>query len=253
MRKYLSIVLLMAVAVFVFGCNEKGGKGHGAVHWGYSGEEGPEHWGDLSTDFVVCKTGKNQTPIDITAMVEAELPPLVINYQANGGKEVLNNGHAIQVNYDPGSSIKVDGKDFELLQFHFHSPSENTINGKYFPMEAHFVHKDKDGNLAVLALMYEEGAENPELQKAWATMPTEAGSKSQPTATISAKALLPGNTDYYRFNGSLTTPPCSEGVRWLMLKAPSHASTQQIEAFKHVMHHNNNRPVQPTNARVILK
>jgi carbonic anhydrase len=222
-------------------------------HWGYSGEEGPEHWGELSSEYTACATGKNQTPINVAGMVDAELPPLVFDYKPDGGQEVINNGHTIQVNFVPGSTIKVDDKTFELLQFHFHSPSENHIEGKSFPMEAHFVHKDKDGNLAVLALMYTEGEENHELEKAWKGMPKEAGEKATLSQAVSADALLPQNLDYYRFDGSLTTPPCSEGVRWLVLKANSTASKQQIEEFQHVMHHPNNRPLQPLNARVILK
>jgi carbonic anhydrase len=256
MRRYVSVPLLLVAAFSLSACNEKSemdhGAEHGTAHWGYSGEEGPAHWGDLNPKYVACKAGRNQTPIDVSGMVEAELPALVIDYKANGGQEVVNNGHTIQVNYAPGSTITVDGVAFELLQFHFHSPSENHVEGKSYPMEAHFVHKDKDGNLAVLALMYEEGAENPELQKAWGEMPQEEGKQALGNA-VSAQALLPSSTDYYRFNGSLTTPPCSEGVRWLMLKATSTASHEQIEAFKSVMHHPNNRPLQPLNSRVILK
>jgi carbonic anhydrase len=267
MRRYLSTPLLLLAAISLLGCNENnennGGheqQGHGSheqqkhgSHWGYSGEEGPEHWGELNPDYVACAAGKNQTPINITGMVEAELPALVLDYKVEGGQEIVNNGHTIQVNYAPGSTITVDGIAFELLQFHYHSPSENNIDGKSYPMEVHFVHKDKDGNLAVLALMYEEGAENQELQKAWGEMPQAAGQKANLKAAVSAGALLPSNTDYYRFNGSLTTPPCSEGVRWLTLKAHSTASKQQIEAFQHVMHHPNNRPLQPLNSRVILQ
>jgi carbonic anhydrase len=246
MRK--SLIVTLFLAVFSLSGNAVSGE-----HWGYSGEAGPEHWGELSTDYVACAAGKNQTPIDISGMVDAKLPRLVINYKAAGGQEVINNGHTIQVNYAPGSTIEVDGKTFELLQFHFHSPSENHVNGKSFPMEAHFVHKDTDGNLAVLALMYTEGAKNHELEKAWKSMPHEAGEKADLSPAVSAKALLPRRLDYFRFSGSLTTPPCSEGVRWLVLKAHATASKQQIEEFQRVMHHPNNRPLQPVNARVILK
>jgi carbonic anhydrase len=247
MRKSLSIPLFLAA--FSLSVSAISGE---QSHWGYSGEEGPEHWGELNPDFVACATGKNQTPINISGMVDAKLPKLVLDYKA-GGEEVINNGHTIQVNYAPGSTIQVDGKAFELLQFHFHSPSENHINGKSYPLEAHFVHKDQEGSLAVLTLMYTEGAMSHELEKAWKVMPHEAGEKAAASPAINAKALLPKSLDYYRFNGSLTTPPCSEGVRWLVLKTHSTASKQQIEAFQHVMHHPNNRPLQPVNARVILK
>jgi carbonic anhydrase len=224
-----------------------------ASHWGYAGHSGPEHWGELDKDFIACSAGKNQAPIDLSGMVSAKLVPLDVEYKAHGGNEIINNGHSIQVNYAPGSDLVIDGKAFELKQFHFHAPSENTIEGKHYPMEAHFVHKDKNGNIAVLAIMYKQGAANAELEKAWAHMPHEAGEKAELSAAVSAKALLPKKLGYYRFSGSLTTPPCSEGVRWLVLKEHSTASKQQIEDFEHIMHHPNNRPVQPINARVILE
>jgi len=245
----------MAVPLFLAGVSMSGVALSSGAHWGYSGEEGPEHWGDLDSKNIACAIGKNQSPIDMTGMVDAKLPKLVVNYKAHGGTQILNNGHTIQVNYEPGSTITVDGTEFELKQFHFHTPSENTMEGKHFPMEAHFVHADKDGNLAVIALMYKESHKgNSELAKAFDHIPAEAtGETMDLPKGVSAGGLLPKNLSYYRFTGSLTTPPCSEGVRWLVLKNPSHASEQQIEAFSHTMHHPNNRPVQPLNARVILK
>lgn len=215
-------------------------------------DEGPEHWGELDPKFSACSEGRNQSPIDLSGMIESDLAPITFSYMP-GGDEVLNNGHAIQVNYKPGSAITVDGHTFELKQFHFHSPSENTIEGRSFPMEAHFVHADRDGNLAVVALMFEKGMMNKELEKAWAGMPMMAGDKKTPSGTMDAAALLPMDRDYYRFNGSLTTPPCSEGVRWLVLKHFAPVSGEQIEKFVHAMHHPNNRPVQPVNARPVLK
>ena len=221
-------------------------------HWGYSGHEGPEHWGELDPSYGTCSQGKNQSPIDLTGMIESDLSPIAFAYQPGGG-EVLNNGHTIQVNYAPGSTITVDGHVFELKQFHFHSPSENTIEGHSYPLEAHFVHADPDGNLAVVALMFQAGEMNAELEKAWSHMPGMAGEKMMLPAAVDAAALLPHNRDYYRFNGSLTTPPCSEGVWWLVLKYYVTASEGEIEKFSHAMHHPNNRPVQPKNARPVLK
>jgi carbonic anhydrase len=222
------------------------------VHWGYTGHGSPEHWGDLSPEYATCSTGKNQAPVDLHGFIEAELNPLTIQYQA-GGTEVVNNGHSIQVNYNPGSTLDVDGHVYELKQFHFHTPSENTIDGKSFPMEMHLVHLDQDGNIAVIGVMFNEGAENAELAKAWSVMPKEQDQKAAPAATLDANALLPANRDYYRFNGSLTTPPCTEGVTWIVMKEPLTVSAEQVEAFAHVMHHPNNRPVQPLNARPVLK
>ncbi len=228
--------------------------GHG-VHWGYTGHEGPEHWGDLSDKYIMCKLGKNQSPIDIrtASAFEADLPAIAIDYKS-ASKEELNNGHTVQVNIVPGSSITVDGIKFELKQFHFHTPSENTIDGKYFPLEAHFVHADANGNLAVIGVMFEYGKENPVIKSIWDRMPEHANDVEKITLSAEeVKNLLPADKDYYRFNGSLTTPPCSEGVRWFVMKQPVTISKAQVKKFAEVMHHDNNRPVQPVNARIILK
>jgi carbonic anhydrase len=185
-------------------------------------------------------------------MIEGELPEIKFDYKS-GGHEILNNGHTVQINYVPGSTITINDHIFELKQFHFHSPSENTIEGDSFPMEVHFVHADVDGNLAVVALMFKSGRENIELEKAWTHMPTHMDEKRSLTETIDANALLPGDKDYYRFNGSLTTPPCSEGVWWLVLKQHESVSNGQITKFKDTMHHSNNRPVQAINGRIIIR
>ncbi len=224
----------------------------GHAHWGYVGHEGPVHWGSLDPAYEMCSKGKNQSPIDLKGFIEADLAP--IKY-VDSGKwiEVVNNGHAIQVNCKDGSSIIIDGKKFFLKQFHFHTPSENLINGKSFPVEAHFVHADKDGNLAVIALMFEYGDKNPVIEKLWEKMPEKAGEKNSVEPAYKPYDLLPSDRDYYRFNGSLTTPPCSEGVRWFVIKKPVTISKDQVKKFAHIMHHPNNRPVQPVNARPILK
>ncbi len=221
------------------------------VHWGYEGESAPSHWGDLDPKFKMCKLGQNQAPINLTGFVESDLPALTYNYNIQSS-EILNNGHAIQVNVKDGSSIVIDGITFHLKQFHFHTPSENNINGKSFPLEAHFVHASDNGELAVVAVMYNEGEENKALAELWAKMPMHPGDKSAIDAK-SLAALLPQDKDYYRFNGSLTTPPCTEGVRWIVLKKPLTLSKEQVEKFAKTMGHPNNRPVQPVNARVILK
>lgn len=222
-----------------------------SAHWAYSGSEGPKHWATLSPDNISC-SGKNQSPINLSGYVEAELSPIQFSY-ITAGNEILNNGHTVQVNYEEGSYISLDGETFNLLQFHFHAPSENHINGKSFPLEAHFVHADTNGNLAVVAVMFEEGAENAALTDAWDIIPKHAGDKNILTKKVSAEAILPAKRDYYRFNGSLTTPPCSEGVRWLVMKDSETASKQQIDAFKQVLHEPNNRPLQSINARTILQ
>jgi carbonic anhydrase len=221
------------------------------AHWTYSGEGGPEHWATLTPEFSACN-GKNQSPINLTEFIEAELPPIEFSYQA-GANAILNNGHTVQVDYAAGSSISVDGIQFVLQQFHFHAPSENRINGKSYPLEAHLVHADGNGNLTVVALMFEEGKENKVLAKLWPLMPNSEGKQNALPDPLDVSNLLPSDRDYYRFNGSLTTPPCTEGVRWLVLKTPVSVSREQVAAFSKVMHHPNNRPIQPVNARLVLK
>lgn len=221
------------------------------TQWTYSGEQGPDNWAELSPDYSPCG-GKNQSPINLTGFIEADLKPIAFSYQ-QGGNEIMNNGHTVQVNLAEGSSIVIDGIRFDLKQFHFHAPSENQIDGKSYPLEAHLVHADEDGNLAVVGVMFVEGNENQTLAQAWSHMPNDSGEKRVLPSPVTAEGLLPANRDYYRYNGSLTTPPCSEGVRWLVMKEPVSASKQQLRSFAELMHHPNNRPVQPTNARPVLQ
>ena len=223
-----------------------------AQHWGYEGEAAPQNWGKLDAKFALCASGKNQSPIDLKGLVEAELKPLKLDYKA-GVADIVNNGHTVQVNYAPGSSLAVDGVAFELKQFHFHSPSENRVNGKQFPLEGHLVHADKDGNLAVVAVMFQEGAANALLTRLWEKMPNKAGEKSALPTALTVSQMLPKERNYYRFNGSLTTPPCSEGVRWFVMKTLATASKGQIQQFSKAVGVANNRPIQATNARAILQ
>lgn len=246
---------LLAVALLATACTTPNQAPHASgaqpAHWTYGGAGGPEHWGELSPKFSVCSSGRNQSPVNLTAPIKAKLPTLSMSYGASGD-EVLNNGHTVQVNFKPGDVLTVGAHRYELKQFHFHKPSENQINGKLFPMEAHLVHADAEGNLAVVAVMIEDGASNPMLQAVWAGMPEKADVKVALPKPVSAQDLLPAQRDYYQFSGSLTTPPCSEGVLWLVMKQPVTASAAQIERFGHVMHHDNNRPVQPLYSRVVL-
>ena len=223
-----------------------------AQHWGYEGENGPERWSKLDPAFAMCSLGRNQSPIDIGDTLDAPLKPLGIAYRP-GASKITNNGHTVQVDFAPGSTLSVDGRSFELKQFHFHAPSENRVGGRSFPLEAHLVHADKEGNLAVVAVMFSEGTEHPALARLWRALPDGAGKSSTPDPGISAVSLLPADRDYYRYNGSLTTPPCSEGVRWLVMKKPVSASGAQIAAFVRAVGVPNNRPIQPVNARPVLR
>jgi carbonic anhydrase len=221
-------------------------------HWTYEGKEGPANWGKLSPEFATCDIGKNQSPINIEDTIHAALKPLK-TIQKFAAKDIFNNGHTVQINFKVGNMLALDNNAFQMKQAHFHAPSENTIHGKSFPLEAHFVHTDSKGNLAVISVMYTEGKENAGLAKLWAQLPTEEGKPIALKNRVIASELIPINRGYYRFSGSLTTPPCSEGVRWLLLKTPLTVSKEQIEAFKHAVHHDNNRPVQALNGRVVVE
>ncbi len=246
----------MLVVTLLFGVSNLLYAGiHG--EWGYSGDGDPAHWGDLKPEFFMCRDGKNQSPVNIqkSSTIQAiGLEDIEFHY-VTGATEAVNNGHTIKVSVAPGSYIKVDGIEFELKQFHFHSPSENEIDGKNFPIEAHFVHASKDGELAVVAVMYEESKENKVLKKICNKIFSHAHKAANCALTSrDINSLLPVNKAYYRFDGSLTTPPCSEGVRWLVLQNYPQVSAQQAERFTNVMMKgHNNRPVQPLNARKILK
>ena len=230
--------------------------GHAAAgalaHWAYEGHESPEHWGELDPSYAPCTAGVDQTPIDIEETIEADLPPLAIDYQSMG-QEVVNNGHTVQVNVAPGSTVTINGVPFELKQFHFHTPSENEVGAKHFALEGHLVHADKDGHLAVIGVLYQLGDADPAIAQVWAASPKEAGTSQALATPVDPKALLPKDRDYYAFSGSLTTPPCTEGVRWMVLKAPLTVSQEQVAFLEQAVHGHNNRPVQPVNARLILR
>lgn len=230
----------------------EGKKGEHKTHWTYEGKEGPENWAKLSPEFSACDIGRNQSPINIEGSIHAAIKSLKA-IQKFPAKEIFNNGHTVQINFKEGNMLALDNAAFQMKQVHFHAPSENTIHGKSFPLEAHFVHADSKGNLAVIGVMFTEGKANPALAKLWEQMPNE---ENEPTALknrVISSELMPVNKSYYRFSGSLTTPPCSEGVRWILMKNPLTASKEQIDAFKKAVHHDNNRPVQPLNARVIIE
>jgi len=219
-------------------------------HWTYTGPEGPAHWGDLSKDYHTCKAGKSQSPINITSDKAGGSQPVSINYNSKA-TSILNNGHTIQINIADGSTITVGGKSYKLLQFHFHTPSEHMIDNKPADMVAHLVHKAADGQLGVIGILMKKGKENAALAQFWAHIPEHAGTKTDLNVNANARNLLPSDLSYYNYSGSLTTPPCSEGVNWMVLKNPVEVSARQIAAFKSVIH-TNVRPVQPLNGRKVI-
>lgn len=223
-----------------------------AVHWSYSGTTGPAKWSAIDEKFGTCALGRTQSPIDIrTADVQAAaLPAINFDYKPTPLK-IIDNGHTVQVNIAPGSSITVGDKRYELLQFHFHKPSEERLNGKAYALVAHLVHKSEDGKLAVVAVLMDKGAKQPLVQAVFDNLPQAKEKETAvPGISIDLNALLPDNRAYYSFAGSLTTPPCSEDVSWFVLKTPAHVSAEQIARFGRV-YAMNARPVQPLNGRVI--
>jgi carbonic anhydrase len=221
-------------------------------HWAYEGKEGPAEWAKLDKAFETCSLGHTQSPIDIQGAKTAELTALKFDYKA-APLNIIDNGHTVQINYAPGSTLTVGDKTYVLKQFHFHHPSEEHINGRAFDMVAHLVHADSEGHLAVVAVLLKKGAENPLIAALWKNIPSEKGKAVEvPGVTVDATTLLPADHGYYTFLGSLTTPPCSEGVTWYVLKSHSPISADEIAAFARI-YPNNARPIQPLNGRQLLE
>jgi carbonic anhydrase len=222
--------------------------------WGYSGEIGPSEWGGLGPEFAMCALGKNQSPVDLAGALEVDEPPEPSLDYAQTPSEFVHKGQAIQVNYSSGNTMSVEGRDFQLLQMHFHTPSEHTVDGETFPLEAHFVHADEDGNLAVLGLFVEEGEPSDQIEALLQEVPTQKGQTvSIDDTDFDASEMLPDSRENYRYNGSLTTPPCSEGVRFYILTETVTASPGQIRSIHDAVGYDNARPVQPLDSRIIVR
>ena len=224
---------------------------HHTRHWSYGGENGPQSWAEIDPANKPCATGAQQSPVDLSGALNAKAPAPIPRWIPARGGTVINNGHTLQVNLDVGGSVQLSGKDYVLKQFHFHHPSEHTIDGKAYPLEVHFVHAAPDGDLAVVGVLFEEGAANPNLDAIWATAPVKEG-EAHVTSTFDAGSFMPPVVGAYRYEGSLTTPPCSETVHWTVMSTPVTVSTSQIAAFATLFPFNA-RPVQPLNRRYILK
>jgi len=221
-----------------------------AGKWSYTGETGADFWGELDPEFQACNLGQAQSPIDLESSASSSFGSFELNYQDTPLK-IVNNGRTIRVDYQPGSNLTLDNQTYELLQFHFHQPSEHLISGQALDMEAHFVHKNKNtGDLVVLAVLMSKGAINQALDRVWDKIPYGDRTEEASDLIINASNLLPENiSQYYRYQGSLTTPPCSEIVTWLVLKQPVEISKLQISRFLEIIG-TNARPVQALNNRV---
>ncbi len=229
--------------------------------WHYDGDEGPEHWGELSPQFAICRDGRRQSPVDIAAPVRGGVTPrLTLQFPSASLRiahhehvaDGLNNGHTIQINYDDGDTLVLGDTPYELVQYHFHNPSEHTFSGRRFPMEMHMVHRATSGALAVVGVLIADGRHNRAFEPVWANLPRAKGVETHyEHVRVDVDALLPASHTSYRYDGSLTTPPCTEGVNWIVLTTPIQLDRTQIDAFEALIH-GNNRPLQPLNGRVVV-
>ena len=225
---------------------------HPNHNWDYGDQHGPSYWGDLNPEFAQCKTGRHQSPVDIRNPRSADLPAIRFDYKPSP-LHIIDNGHTIMINYAAGSFMIVGNKRYALKQFHFHRPSEEKINGKSFGMSVHMVHTDEHGNLAVVAVLLEQGEQNDLIRVLWNDLPQQKETEERfDTIQIDASGLLPADRSYYTFSGSLTTPPCTENVTWFVLQHASSVSPAQVQQFSQ-LYRDNARPTQPLNDRIVLE
>jgi carbonic anhydrase len=241
-----------------------------AANWGYSGDSSPVHWGTLHHDFAPCALGRSQSPVDLDRTYKTALPELTFTYQ-DAPLQILNNGHTIEevvaahgqgryprhgptVTAGAASGITIDGIWYALQQFHFHSPSEHTVQGKHYAMETHLVHQSMQGLIAVVAVFLTPGSPHAAIAQLWANLPADGEQERLvPQQSVNATALLPADRRYYRYYGSFTTPPCTEGVTWIVMKHPVAVAPEQIKHFQAALGFANNRPVQAQNFRFVLE
>lgn len=220
------------------------------AHWKYLGVENPSHWSMLSKEYKTCEAGNRQSPVNISMTHHGDnQQKLVFHYETSQIHEV-NNGHTIQVSHVTGCWADLNDRKYKLRQFHFHAPSEHHIEGKAFPMEMHLVHQDDAGHVLVIAVMMATDAPQPVLRKFWKWLPEQIGQKVPIPLEVKLPDILPTNTDHYTYSGSLTTPPCTEGVQWIVIKEPMHVTQQDVDQFVSIIGHNA-RPIQPIGNRQI--
>jgi carbonic anhydrase len=217
------------------------------VVWSYEGETGPEHWGDLKPEFIQCKEGKEQSPVDLIYKKPLSDRPLEIHYQPTAAT-IVDTGHTIQVNFAAGNVLQVDGKTYTLTNAVFHTASEHTISGNRLPLEIQLNHQADDGSMAVLAVIMIDGSSHPVIEALWQNMPIQKETEKELNFKIDPSDLIPKTRTYYHYMGSLTTPPCTEGVSWNVFNTPLTLSAEQIKSFR-ALYPSNNRPAQPLNGR----
>lgn len=220
------------------------------AHWNYEGSTGPDNWGTLNAANRTCSIGSQQSPIDISGPIDATQAPLELSWSKQPDT-IVDNGHTIQLNFTPGDTLTIGGRTYGMVQFHFHHPSEHLLQGERFSMEAHFVHADGH-DLAVVGVFMMPGRSNRAFNKIVSTMPASEESPALADPAIVPNELLPSKRGYYRYEGSLTTPPCSETVDWLVFGEPIEVAATDIERFAK-LYPMNARPTQPRNRRFILR
>ena len=262
----LTTLICTIAALLLSSCfqTETGSENHDdehAVHWGYEADNGPDVWSSMKSEWALCAKGREQSPIDLTNATGIELPAVAIHMPGEQEVELLNqagviheldNGHTIQINATSSEKLTVDDKSYALVQFHFHAPSEHTVDGERFPMEMHFVHQATDGALAVMGVLIDEGAYNPGITPLWAHLPHGPGTETtiEIPAGFANHIFPEAGSGFFHYDGSLTTPPCSESVKWYVRKTPTQLSKDQIAAFTAVYDHNN-RPLQALGNRAL--
>lgn len=248
--RFTGLIALLGALVFGASRTPAQEAKHEHHEWDYGSALGPAHWGSLKAEFAQCASGHRQSPIDIVKAVKADLPSLTFDYHPSP-LSIIDNGHTIMVTSAPGSSLRVGDRQYTLKQFHFHRPSEESVNGKRYEMCVHLVHADASGQLAVVAILLEKGPEQLLLRTLWNDLPKEKDKEEvRADVQIDLAKLIPSDHAYYTFDGSLTTPPCSEGVTWYVLKQPVSVSPDEIARFSK-LYHDNARPVQALNDRVV--
>jgi carbonic anhydrase len=244
--------LIAIAAVVVSGCGESEPTETAApAEWSYAGADGPSHWGSLDAEYAACSQGREQSPVDLAGAERERPPELVIDYR-DGTAELDNNGHSVEAAFDEAGSIELEGRSYEFAQFHFHAPSEHTLGGEHQPAELHFVNQAEDGSLAVIGVLVAEGSENRAFGRFLAAAPATAGETAE--ADLRPGALLPPGVpgERWAYNGSLTTPPCSEGVAWTLLARPIEISAEQITRLTD-LYSDTARPVQPLGDRELVR
>ena len=238
----------LGIALFAIGLGPVSAATAPHTHWSYTSPTGPDEWGDLHKDHALCNSGTQQSPINIKANTPGVLPALDIHYPA-GPVVVKHHGHSLEVTTENKGYVALTSGNYNFVQLHFHAPAEEQIEGRQYPFSAHLVHRDASGNLAVITLLFDVGAKNKALAPLFASMPRHEGD-SVILSKLDLASLFPAKRDYYAYMGSLTTPPCTEGVRWQVLKVSGTVSAKQLKAFKQLFPMNA-RPIQPTNGRMV--